>query len=510
MNRRIFLKDAAMAGTVAFLAPWSRAFAGDAAASYFGLHPFIEAHPEAVFIKLTDVASKTDTAGKLAAGSDLASRIFTLRDTPGFPLSNMFTIKPNITFTRGTGLTHAIITDPNVTEGFVEGMKNLGIQSDKIYARDAWDADQPGIGYKEMAERTGIHYSDDTNREVTWKECSDGVLTRRTQFLGPYLYPDTYLINIAKFKAHGMGVTLCLKNLQGMQLKPHLFFCSGIQESIAADQQPDARRHIDHLYAKHLADGLPRWDTPNALNMEEWVQRSLDSYSLIKDRVGINIVEGVYGQNGDGFKVGPRDGLPEVFMTNLFIFGKNTFNVDIIGHWLGGHEPGNFGLFHIARERGLSDALNPKNIPVYLWEDKGPRKVDLESLTRYPLLTYYLQKSGEEKFHMVDEPFQYAEEEPVSTNSGGTTPGLRMLGQTRTMGNGFSAVFEYRLPAASHVSVDVLNNSGERIAMLTDAWKGRGIHPVEWNLREKPAGDYYVRFTTNAYEEVKKFSLLTN
>jgi hypothetical protein len=507
MNRRIFLKETALAGTVAFLAPWSRAFAGDATARYFGLHPFIEAHPEAVFIRLTNAASKTDTAGKFSSGRDLVSRIFTLRDTPGFPPGNKVAVKPNITYTRGSGLRHAIITDPDVMEGFIGGMKNLGIRSDKIYVRDAWDADQPGIGYREMAERTGIHYSDDVNREVTWMDCPDGIITKRTQFIGPFMYPDTYLINLSKFKAHGMGITLCLKNLQGMQSKPHLFFCSGIQESIAADQQADARQHIDHMYAKHVAEGIPRWETPNALNMEEWVQRSLDSYALIKDKVGINIVEGVYGQNGDGFKVGPDKGLPEVFMTNLFIFGKNTFNVDIIGHWLAGHEPGNFGLFHIARERSLSTALNPKNIPVYLWEEAGPRKVDLESLTRYPLLTYYLQKSSEERFHMVDEPFRYPEEDPITTNTGGKKPALRVLGQTRTPGKAHSVVFEYQLPSAGPVSVDVFNGRGEKTARLANAWKGRGVHPVQWNLSQKPAGDYYVKFRTNTYEEVRKFSL---
>lgn len=508
MKRRVFLKNTAMTGAMALTAPWSRVIARDRAVGYFGLHPFIEAHPEAVFIKLTNVASKTDTPGKYTAGQALASRIFTLRDTPGIPLSTIFAIKPNITFTRGSGLTHAIITDPDVIEGFVEGMKKMGIESGNLYVRDAWDADQPGIGYKEMAERTGIHYSDNKNRTVTWKECPDGVITRRTQFLGPFIYPDSYLINVSKFKAHGMGVTLCLKNLQGMQKKPHLFFCSGIQDSIAADQQPDARQHIDHLYAKHLADGIPRWNTPKAKGMEEWIQRTLDSYSLIRSRVGINIVEGVYGQNGDGFKEGPDKGLPEVFMTNLFMFGKNTMNVDIIGHWLGGHEPGNFGLFHIARERGLSSALNPKNIPVYLWEEKGPRKVDLESLTRYPLLTYYLQKKDEPKYHMVDEPFQYPAEDSVVSNSGGSRPELRMLGQIQNLRDGCSVVLEYQLPAAGHVSVDVLNASGERMAVLADVRRSRGIHPVEWNVKGKPAGDYYIKFKTGIYEKIKKVSLV--
>ena len=27
-------------------------------------------------------------------------------------------------------------------------------------------------------------------------------------------------------------------------------------------------------------------------------------------------------------------------MTNIVIFGKNNYLVDIVGHWLGGHSPG--------------------------------------------------------------------------------------------------------------------------------------------------------------------------
>ena len=36
------------------------------------------------------------------------------------------------------------------------------------------------------------------------------------------------------------------------------------------------------------------------------------------------------------------------YMTNILIFGMDPLRVDLIGKWLGGHEPGNFGLFHIA------------------------------------------------------------------------------------------------------------------------------------------------------------------
>ena len=75
-------------------------------------------------------------------------------------------------------------------------------------------------------------------------------------------------------------------------------------------------------------------------------ERMIDAYSVIP--TGINIVEGIYGRDGDGFSGGPHNGKPADYMCNNIIFGKDAFRVDIISHWLAGHEPGNFGLFHIG------------------------------------------------------------------------------------------------------------------------------------------------------------------
>ena len=124
MERRDFLRMVAGCGAGALAGPAATLLAREAVApAYFGLHPFIEAHPEAVFIKMTGVASKDDSEAKQSAGLAFANQIFTLRDTPGIPLSYKLAIKPNLTATSGTGITNAIVTDPYVVEGFVEGVK---------------------------------------------------------------------------------------------------------------------------------------------------------------------------------------------------------------------------------------------------------------------------------------------------------------------------------------------------------------------------------------------------
>lgn len=79
----------------AALRAWPSAYQGGP--RYFGLHPFVAAHPEAVFIKRTQVVYKLDAAAKMAEGKALARELFTLQDTPGFSVTDKVAMKPNIT-----------------------------------------------------------------------------------------------------------------------------------------------------------------------------------------------------------------------------------------------------------------------------------------------------------------------------------------------------------------------------------------------------------------------------
>ena len=411
-------------------------------AGFFRLHPFVEAHPEAVFIKRTRVAVKTDSEAKLHEGKDLARELFVVGSEAGIPLSNRISVKPNLTNTRRKGNTPegmGIITDAYFMEGLLDGMKGEGFSADKICVREGnWLADgvcgkdMPLTGYIEMAQRTGVHMLDlptgrcirdlktpelEEGTEVVWKDCPDGVVFKRIGFVDPFNQPDTWLLDVAKFKAHGMGMTLCVKNIQGICVSPHIFFCEGVRspsnpkEFRTKDFQPDVEERIAELHARHLRAGFPRWDRPgksfdSGYGMEMWCQRTCDLHSLTN--VDFCIVEGIYGRNGDGFMGGPGpDDTAEDFMANVLIFGKDPFRVDIIGTWLAGHEPRNFGLFHIAKERGLSTVVEPAEIPVYRWNDAHPEETPLTEFERVPLTTCYLQRNyngqNEPRFHLVNE-----------------------------------------------------------------------------------------------------------
>ncbi len=70
LNRREFLKTAAMtggfglSGTVNALGSRHQDTAG-----FFGVHSFIESHPDAVFIMKTNVDVKTNSPAKLSAAA---------------------------------------------------------------------------------------------------------------------------------------------------------------------------------------------------------------------------------------------------------------------------------------------------------------------------------------------------------------------------------------------------------------------------------------------------------
>jgi len=132
---------------------------------------------------------------------------------------------------------------------------------------------------------------------------------------------------------------------------------------------------------------------------------------------GLNIIEGIYGRDGHLIRGPGEGGFANDYLTNIIIFGKITFHVDIIGTWLAGHEPGNFGLFHLTREKGFIATLNPRKIPVYEWFSDGTAIAKtLTDFERTPLKTHYLRRDyndqDESEWHLVNEPSRFAHINP--------------------------------------------------------------------------------------------------
>ena len=512
MKRRDFIKVSSAAGIAGLMGPGDTAMANTtpSGADGFDLHPFIKEHPEAVFINLTSVKEKTDSKPIYDAAYKLANEMFVKKTNgKGYSNSTKVNCKPNWTCNgrRRSDLESklGITTDLNFVEGYMNGVKNTGPRN--FYLRECacpqnWESN----GWTGMADRNNFDLRDLSSKDywdlgkddIIFKEVDDGVVFKKIGYMAPMNAPDTFLINIAKFKAHQMGITGAIKNLQGIAGRKFHQFCGGHFDIFRSYDkryhqffQPDYMTKIKELHKKHLQDGIPRWDAlmdrppqGGGVFMEQWVQRMLDSYSVTPQ--GINIVEGIYGLDGNGFASGPHDGKGMNYMSNNVIFGKDAFRVDIITHWLAGHEPGNFGLFHIGIERGFSDVLDPLDIPVYLWKNGKAKKVKLESINRTPLLTQYLRRNNdgqdEDKYHMCDEPFDYSSWKTVGKVIRSDAPSIRALGTD----SNDKVVMEVSVPEKGDVYVDILNRHGELVWRLEADGLEPGKHEVVWDGFSQP------------------------
>jgi hypothetical protein len=528
---------------------------------HFGLHPFVELHPEAVFIMRTHADYKTNSEACKRIGLDFGRSVFVPMDSTGIPATYSIAAKPNLTAhdavdeKRGFTLedTMGIATDVFFVEGIFESLKELGVAGKRMYARDVnGERVLAPRGYTAMGQRVGaviggpktrIETADDAKDTgaYTWKEVPGGMVHTQIPYLYPFNAPETWNLNIAKFKAHAMGLTLAAKNWQGANAGPCQGYCRkwpGIDsmqklENVIGKEciHPKVREFVEANLKRHNSS-IPRWDIPSVpredpayirqynydtLSMELWAHRTIDNHAA--SPMGLHIIEGIYGRDGD-FNFGPnpfgsensreawtkapsRNGRAWDYMANIVIFGKNPYLVDIIGHWLGGHEPGNFGLFHIAMERGKLEVMNPMNIPVYEWQDGLAVRRPLTGFTRTPLRTSYLHRrnTDEPLWHLCEEPFDYSKvgERKLKIPE---RPTSRVLNQHYPNANNPQLAIEYSVPEKGWVLVEILDQSGSSVEVISNAICDPGYHMAAWNTAKYASGAYRYRLRYNDYHEV--------
>ncbi len=418
ITRRDFLRTGALAAAGAI--PGVRlASAFALPPAYFGLHPFIESNPKAVFIRRTHVVHKADQKTKRQEGLTLAREIFVPMDHPGIPLTHRIIVKPNFTSVHdpkrpdeenwGTG------TDPQFYEGMVMGLKEVGLSKFHFVEANGyptWNV----RGFVDINQRLGVEMNEPERHvrqfreswEMNWSKVPDAVVYTRIPHYAPVNEPDTWLLNMAKWKAHGMCMSLSVKNEQGLVVLPYVRFCSGwsmvtgVPDFMKPDVDPNAERVVKQFFDRHVKLQYDRYDSRHTLSpihQEIWAHKACDHMSVMK--TGLAMIEGITGRDGDGFGQG------QDYLTNLVMFSKDKFRLDMVAMYLGGHEPGNINLFRIAKERGLTDTFNPWEIPIYEWENGAAIRRRLSDFERTPLKTYYLQMPGEPLFHLVNEPFDY-------------------------------------------------------------------------------------------------------
>jgi uncharacterized protein (DUF362 family) len=423
-TRRDALRRGA-AALAAAIVPRSGICAADAARKYFSPHPFIEQNPKAVFIRRTHAAHKMDAEAKRREGLRLAQAIFVARDDAGVPITHRVILKPNVTSlasrTRNAEELWGTGTDPQFYEGLVLGLQQLGVSRFHFIDSTSY-ADWNIRGLLDINDRLGVVTEDPERRmkhlregwKTNWSTVPDGVVFKRIPHYAPVNEPDTWLLNIAKWKAHSLGLTQTVKNEQGLVAHPFTTFCGGwravlgVSDEVKPDINPRVETLVNGFFESHRQLGYSRYDSRGSggngvrllpIDQEIWAHKTCDNMSTLT--TGLAMVEGICGRDGDGFYTG------DDYLTNIVFFGKDKFRVDLIGLWLAGHEPGNVHLYRIAKERGLSDTFNPWEIPVYEWTDDGPVSRQLTDFPRTPLKTVYLPREGEASLHLLDEPFDY-------------------------------------------------------------------------------------------------------
>ena len=134
-------------------------------------------------------------------------------------------------------------------------------------------------------------------------------------------------------------------------------------------------------------------------------------------------------------------------------------------------------------------------IPVYKWDpDSGPSLTDLNSLQRYPLKTYYLQRDyngqNESHWHLVNEPYYY------NTTGIDNIPGNpESFYLKQNFPNPFKNTtrLSFHIPGEGHVGIDILNINGQVIETIADKQLTQGDHTITWNSGNHLSGLYICR-----------------
>lgn len=95
-------------------------------------------------------------------------------------------------------------------------------------------------------------------------------------------------------------------------------------------------------------------------------------------------------------------------------------------------------------------------------------------------------------------------------NDGGNTILPESYRLSQNYPNPFNAktLIEFDLPEPSHVTLEIYNVLGRRIAILADRMRETGYHRITWNASEQPSGIYFYRITANSFADTKKMLLL--
>ena len=380
-------------------------------------------NPRAVFIIETRFDARADTNGWFTEGrpqlvdigADVARRIF----VPGDKSGGGTVILPNFTSLQEETLSPVVgvNTSPDFIAGFSETLRGLGNTNILLTERGGnvvnrrrggvyGPLDEHGLTLVEAGYKRFSHYEKD---ELNWRKVpGDPQVWKNIPYTRPIGDDDVFFINMPKLKCHNLGLTtLSMKNLQGSIPTGYGHFCNqwATMELLARrsygtnfrrDFVKDYYRNVERAFLRHRAAGFKHWDVEEEypkyearggwdafrkvpkddgdairefmdgiqylMYDEQWAQRDCDAASAITP--DINIIEGVIGRDGSGFREGTD------FITNYVVVGLSMPEVDAVGSWIMGQDPRELFYTRIAKERGMGET-DPTMIDINVIADDG-------------------------------------------------------------------------------------------------------------------------------------------
>jgi uncharacterized protein (DUF362 family) len=215
-------------------------------------------------------------------------------------------IKPNYVSAKhpSTGVT----TDPRIVEGIIMYLKDLEVSNMAVGEGGAGDTDRAFnvVEIKDVVRRHNIRLINLNKDPIINLKIPDALALHEVG-IAETAFKSACIINVPKLKVHHMAlVTLCMKNLMGLIL-PKSIMHEGLNEKI------------------------------------------VDLTMLFKDKVKLNIIDGLIGSEKDEVYGSP-------VQMNLIIAGTNMFAVDAVATAVMGIDPSRVKYLRLAEERKLGTA----------------------------------------------------------------------------------------------------------------------------------------------------------
>jgi len=251
-------------------------------------------------------------------------------------------LKPNVTAGERHSPEMGITTHPAFVGGIVRYLHAHGAAPDGIHiVEDPHNLDDESpptwenTGYPEMAQAAGARLSAPTRETIVSRKVPRPLADTSRSVSSLAVEPGTVYVNVPKLKTHNLAITtLSMKNQQGLVYVLERHFCSQAMQELdrqGIDTRLPRHEWMDEAFHERWQEGLAR--------------RLVDLATILVPH--LNVIEGVVGRDGTGFRHGTN------YALGLVVAGVNMVAVDSVASYLMGFDPRELIYLRMAAEAGL-------------------------------------------------------------------------------------------------------------------------------------------------------------